>query len=207
MSSSPLEPERLPWLKWIDRLSLFLAVLGGIATVSLMLNVVADVIGRFVFGRSLPGTLDLTQFAWMPTLVSLGLGYALVKGEHIRVSLLTGPTGPLTQRIIEIVSMVFTLGTVALFAWFGAENAQRTMNVGEKAVGTDWLEVWPFRWVVVIGLLGLMLQALATLLRAITMKEFHPLDEDEVAIALEAEETVFEELADEKAVAGKVMNR
>ena len=79
-------------------------------------------LGRFFFNRPLPGTLDLTQFAWMPSAVSLGLGYALLRGEHIRVNLLTAPTGPRTQRIIEIVSMVFTLGTVAMMIWFGSRE-------------------------------------------------------------------------------------
>lgn len=185
--------ERLPWLKWIDRLSLLLAVLGGIATVGLMVNVVVDVIGRFFFNRPFPGTLDLTQFAWMPILVSLGLGYALLRGEHIRVNLLTAPTRSRTQRIIEVVGMLFTLGTTAMFILYGAEKAEEAMSFGEKAVGTPWLQIWPYRWVIVVGMAGLFLQALAQMLRAITAKDFRPTDDDETAV-LEAEETVFDEL-------------
>ena len=187
-------PERSHWLKWIDRFNTLLAVVGGVATVGLMLNIVADVIGRYFFNRPLPGTLDLTQFAWMPMLVSLGLGYALLRGEHIRVNLLTAPTGPRTQRIIEIVGMVFTLGTVAMLIWFGTEKAVDAMGFSEKAVGTPWLAIWPFRWVITVGLVGLLLQAFAQLLRAITVPEFRPADEDEVVAAIEVEETVFDEL-------------
>ncbi|WP_166875331.1 TRAP transporter small permease subunit [Salinibacterium sp. ZJ450] len=194
-------------MKWIDRFNTLLAVLGGIATVGLMINIVLDVLGRFFFNRPLPGTLDLTQFAWMPSLVSLGLGYALLRGEHIRVNLLTAPTGERTQRIIEIVSMVFTLGTVALFIWFGSEKAVEAMNFGEKAVGTPWLEIWPYRWIIVVGMLGLLLQAIAVLLRAITVEKFIPVDEDEAAAAIEAEVTVFDGLKDEAIATGKVENR
>ncbi|MDR5701579.1 TRAP transporter small permease subunit [Agromyces aerolatus] len=206
--------ERMPWLKWIDRLSLLLAVLGGIATVGLMLNVVFDVLGRFFFNRPLPGTLDLTQFAWMPTLVSLGLGYALLRGEHLRVNLLTAPTRPRTQRIIEIVGMVFTLGTTAMFILFGTEKAVEAMNFGEKAVGTPWLEIWPYRFVIVVGMVGLFLQAFAQLLRAITVPEFRANDEDEALDAIHAEETVFDDLEPEigaaktqSTTAGKVETR
>jgi TRAP-type mannitol/chloroaromatic compound transport system permease small subunit len=195
--------DRVPWLKWIDRFSILLAVLGGVATVGLMLNVVVDVIGRFFFNQPLPGTLDLTQFTWMPSLVSLGLGYALLRGEHIRVSLLTGPTGSRTQRIIEIVGMVFTLGTTALLILFGTEKAAEAMDFGEKAVGTPWLEIWPYRWVIVVGMVGLVLQALAALLRAITISEFKPVDDDEAVVVLEVEKTVFEELEPEPATAGR----
>jgi TRAP-type mannitol/chloroaromatic compound transport system permease small subunit len=186
--------ERLGWLKWIDRFSTLLAVAGGIATMGLMLNVVVDVIGRAVFNRPLPGTLDVTQFAWMPVLVSLGLGYALLRGEHIRVNLLTAPTGPRAQRVIEIAGMVFTLATTAVLIWFGAQKASEAAAFQESAVGTPWLAIWPFRWVIVVGLAGLFLQALALFIRAIVVEEFVPSDADEVTAILEVEENVFEVL-------------
>lgn len=187
-------PDRVGWLKWIDRFSALLAVLGSLATVALMVTIVIDVLGRYFFSRPLPGTLDITQFAWMPALVSLGLGFALLRGEHIRVNLLTAPTGPRTQRIIEIVGMTFTLGTTMLFIWFGIDKAVETMSFQEKAVGAQWLAIWPFRWVVVVGLIGLLAQAFAQLLRASLAIEFKPSDADEVLAALEAEETVFDAL-------------
>jgi TRAP-type mannitol/chloroaromatic compound transport system permease small subunit len=189
--------DRLPWLRWIDRFSVLLAILGGVATIGLMLNVVVDVAGRSWFNRPLPGTLDLTQYAWMPTLVSLALGFALLRAEHIRVNLLTAPTGERTQRIIEVVGMLFVVVMTAMFIWFGMDKANDAMSYGEKAVGTPWLDIWPYRWVVVLGLAGLLLQALAQLLRAITVEKFIVTDDDEAAVALAAEETVFEELEHE----------
>lgn len=202
MSSEDDGTDRLRWLQWIDRFNLALAVLGGLATVALMINVVIDVAGRYFFNRPFEGTLDLTQFVWMPSLVALGLGYALLRGEHIRVNLLTAPTGSRVQRIIEVVGMVFTIGTMVLFVWFGIEKAEEAMAFDEKAVGTQWLEIWPFRWVIVVGMSGLLLQACAQLLRAVTVKEFRPSDEDEAAV-LEHEETVFEELQHEPDTVGR----
>jgi TRAP-type mannitol/chloroaromatic compound transport system permease small subunit len=204
MLNAENQTDRVPWLRWIDRLSILLAILGGVATLGLMTNVVIDVLGRYFFNRPLPGTLDLTQFAWMPTLVSLGLGYALLRGEHIRVNLLTAPTRPRTQRIIEIVGMVFTFVTAALFIWFCVRKANEAMDFGEKAVGAHWLAIWPFRWVIVVGMIGLMLQAFAQMLRAITVAEFKSSDADEAAAALEVEETVFDELEHELADPGSV---
>jgi TRAP-type mannitol/chloroaromatic compound transport system permease small subunit len=90
-----------------------------------------------------------------------------------------------------------------MFIYFGAEKAVDAMEFGEKAVGTPWLEIWPYRFVIVVGMVGLLLQALAQLLRAITVKEFKPTDEDETAIAIEAEETVFEELELDPALDGR----
>ncbi|WP_404434334.1 TRAP transporter small permease subunit [Microbacterium lacus] len=189
--------ERLPWLKWIDRFSTALAVLAGVATVGLMINIVLDVVGRYFYNRPLPGTLDLSQYAWMPSLVSLALGYALLRGEHIRVNLLTAPTGPRTQRIIEIVGMTFTLATAVLFLWFSIEKAAQAMDFGESAVGAPWLAIWLFRWVVAVGLVGLLLQSAAQLMRAVTVEHFISSDADEVAAILEDGEDVLVELEHE----------
>jgi TRAP-type mannitol/chloroaromatic compound transport system permease small subunit len=193
--------ERLPWLKWVDRFSILLAALGGLCTAALMINIVIDVVSRNLFDRPFEGALDLTQFVWMPCLVALGLGYALLRSEHIRVNLLTAPTAARVQRVIEVVGMIFTMGVVAMFIWFGVEKAAAAMELSEKAVGTRWLAIWPFRWVVALGLLGLLLQACAQLLRAVTDKNFKPADEDEAAV-LEAEEPLVDDLELEPVTVG-----
>jgi TRAP-type mannitol/chloroaromatic compound transport system permease small subunit len=172
-------------LVWIDRLNAGLATVGGMATIALMLHVTADVAARFLGGAPLPGTLDATQYGWMPMVVALGLGYALLRGEHIRVNLLTAPTGERTQRVIEIVGMTFTLATTGLFLWFGAVRAMENTRIGTHSPGAAWLPTWPFQWVVIIGLAGLLLQACAQLYRAFTVAEFVPDDEDEAVVALE----------------------
>jgi TRAP-type C4-dicarboxylate transport system permease small subunit len=189
--------DRFRWLGWIDRINAVLAILGGVAALALMVNVVLDVLGRILFHHPIPPTLDLTQFAWMPTTIALGLGYALHRGEHIRVNLLTSPTGPRTQRVIEVVSMAFTLATVAPLAWYTATRAQASMELGEAAVGTQWMLLWPFRWIVVIGLLGLFLQTLAQLVRACTVTHFDPGDDDVDAL-LEQEQSLTIGLASDQ---------
>jgi TRAP-type mannitol/chloroaromatic compound transport system, small permease component len=185
--------DRFRWTEWIDRLNAVLAFVGGIAALGLMVNVVLDVLGRTLLHHPIPPTLDLTQFTWMPVLVSLGLGYTLQRGEHIRVNLLTSPTGSRTQRLIEIVSMAVTLATVAPLAWYTAARAQTSIKSGEAAVSTEWLLLWPFRWIVVIGLIGLFLQAIAQLVRAWTVPEFVA-DDDDVDAMIAQEESLAHEL-------------
>lgn len=170
-SRSAKEPR---WLKVADLFSLSLALLGGVAAAVLAINVILDVVGRSFFAKPLPGTLDLTTYAWMPTLVSLGLGYALLRGEHIRVSLLTAAASPRVQRAIEIVGMAFITAVAVALAYYGAQKAINAGSYGESAVGTPWLTIWPFRWVVVVGLAGLALQGLAQFVRVVRMKDFNP---------------------------------
>lgn len=159
---------RTPGLvRWIDRISTVLAIAAGVAAMAMMINIVADVISRTA-ARPLPGTLDITQFAWMPIVVSLGMGYALLQGQHIRIGLLADLTSRRTQQIIEVVAMVASLVALSALSWFGAERAFRALEVGEFSSATPWLPIGVFRWVMVAGLIGLALQAIAQLLRAIT---------------------------------------
>lgn len=194
MSSDP-NSARHGWLRWIDRFSAALAIIGGVAALALMINVIVDVIGRSLFNRPLPPTLELTQFAWMPILISLGLGYALQRGEHIRVTLLTSPTTPRTQRVIEIISLAFTLATVGVLTYFTVLRAERATAIGEVAVGTPWIPVWLIRWIVVVGLIGFLLQTVAELCRAWMASEFE--EEDEVTVALAQEESLAHEMLDD----------
>jgi TRAP-type C4-dicarboxylate transport system permease small subunit len=188
------------WLKLIDRLSLASAAVGAILLGAMMCTVVVDVIRRNVFDRSVPGALELIQFAFMPTLISLGLGYALLRNEHIRVTLLTAPTGPKTQRVIEVLGMVLTIGTMGVLAWLGAERAQAAQQVDEHAVGVEWLAIWPYRWVAVVGVVVLGLQAIAQLVRAFVAPELIPTDDDEIA-ALVDEEPLLADVDDQIPVA------
>lgn len=164
-------------LGWITRFNTLLGLLGGLVVLLMMGHIVVDVIARAFFNAFLPDTLAIVQYVWMPSLVALGLGYALVRGEHLRVDLLTSPTGPRLQRIIEIVGMVSILVMAGALVWFGVESAQIAQQRGERAVGAHWVPIWPYRWVVLIGLASLALQAVAQLVHAIAAKNFVPTDE------------------------------
>ena len=161
------EPRREPgWFKMIDRVSLVFALAGGAACALMAFNIILDVIGRSFFNQPLPGTLDMTQFVWMPTLVALGFGFALLRGEHIRVSLLTGGASPRVKRVIELISMVAIFVVSLVLAYYTVDKAVDAMGFDERAVGTSWVLIWPFRWVVVAGLLALALQSVVEFFRA-----------------------------------------
>lgn len=200
-------PRWLKALKVADLLSIASAVVGGVVLLAMMCTVIADVTRRTLANNPVDGTLDLTQFAYMPTVISLGLGYALLRNEHIRVNLLTGPAGPRTQRVLEVVAMAFTLGTVAVLMQYGAQKAQMAQQFDESSVGVDWLSIWPYRWVVVVGMAVLAFQAIARLLRAVASPEFIPFDDADVAASIEDEEPLLDDIDGKIAVSQEVQLR
>lgn len=178
-----------PWLRAIDRTSAVLATIGGVAVVLLALTIAADVAGRYLFGTPFGPGLDLVSMVWMPTVIGLGLAYALRQDEHIRVSLLTASASPRVQRMLEVASMLATVLVAIALAYFSAVRALRAMNTNEMAITTHWLALAPWMWVVAIGFVALALQGVAQLVRAVITPDFHIVDETE-AVILEARQAV-----------------
>lgn len=155
------------WYRVIDGMNRAFAIIGGLACFLLAMNVVADVLGRFLFNAPITATLDITTYAWMPTLIGLGFGYALLRNEHIRVTLITGSTSAGLQRVVEMISMAAVAMLALALAYYGAEMAVMAMAYQESADTTQWLAIWPFRWVLIVGLVGLAAQAIVEFLRAL----------------------------------------
>ena len=154
------------WLRIVDRISIALAVAGGIGAVLLVANIVANVVSRTATGVPLAGTLDISTYIWMPAVTVLAMGYALQRGEHIRVSLITGPASPPTQRIVEVASLALTILILAALTYYTFLGALKAQGIGESATGTPWLDIWPMRFVITVGLVGFLLQTAAEIQRA-----------------------------------------
>ncbi|MFI5621870.1 TRAP transporter small permease subunit [Nocardioides sp. NPDC051685] len=130
------------------------------------LHIVVDAVARSVFRDPLPGTLEITQYLWMPAMISLSLGYAMYRGEHIRVDLLTSGAGTRTRRVVEIGGAFLSLAVLVVVAWAGVDRARASVGTFEHSAGSDWVPIWPGRALVAIGLVVLVLQVLAQLMRA-----------------------------------------
>jgi TRAP-type C4-dicarboxylate transport system permease small subunit len=153
-------------VNWIDGITKVAAAISAVLVGVMVIQIVVDAIVRSMFHSPLPGTLEIMQYAWMPAAIALGLGYALYRGEHIRVDLLTSGAGERTRQVLEMVAMAVTLIAVVLVAWAGFESAMDSMAKNEASQGYRWIIIWPGRLAVAVGLLALALQTLAQLVRA-----------------------------------------
>lgn len=158
------------WLRVVDGISLWVAVLGGIGGALLVLHIVFNVISRSFAGTPLPGTLDISTYIWMPIITVLAMGYALRCGEHIRVSLITGPASPRTRHIVEVASLALTVVILAALLYYTFLGAMDGARIGETATGTPWLITWPMRFVITVGIACFLLQAIAEVYRAFVRK-------------------------------------
>lgn len=127
------------------------AVLAGLAAVAMMLHVTVDVTGR-LFHHPLKGTIEVVSFYDMVALSFLPLGYITRERGHIIVELFTGwmKTGP--RRWLDAAAGLLALVYCSVFAWKAVEIALKKTSIHEaRETGAGFLQIWPSRYVVVVG--------------------------------------------------------
>lgn len=143
-----------PALRWLETAAC-------LALAAMMLLTVADVAGRHVLGRPLPGAVELVQYA-MVIVVFAGLPVVTRDGRHISLGVLAGWLSPSWQhaqrRVVSLVCAVI----LSAQAWIVFEIAQ-VMRAQQDVIGFLNLPVHPAAYA--ISLLSL-LAAVAVLLHS-----------------------------------------
>ena len=143
------------------------AVLCHVGWIALVLVILSSVVMRYIIGNSLV-SLEELQWHIFGIAFMLGLSYALVADEHVRVDIVADRWSPKTRAIIEIICMV---GLVMPFALVIAYDS---ISFVQFAIKTNEISQSPggltHRWIPKSFLpISLVLLALAALTRAYKM--------------------------------------
>jgi TRAP-type C4-dicarboxylate transport system permease small subunit len=139
-----------------------LRVFGAIsaaATFFMMLLVVVNIFGRYLFNAPLDGTLEFTE-SLLVLVIFLSLALTQYDGGHIRVTLLTRR---LPKRYARALTVFCMLAGAVFFAWcaYAAWNfAYQSWTFLEQEWGTVVFPLWPVKFVVFIGIAMLAIQFL-----------------------------------------------
>jgi TRAP-type C4-dicarboxylate transport system permease small subunit len=158
-------------LSWCNR-ALGWVVLGanGLSAVFvlvLMVLVMADIIGRYLFNRPVPMTYEVGSFM-MVFIVFLGLAYTQRVGAHIRVEFLTLHLSPRTRALLDIIASVLGLGLYAVITYEGFLWSWASWEVGDYVAGLVNIPRYPSQFVVPFGAAILCLQFLADIVRRLS---------------------------------------
>ena len=136
----------------LSRLTDYAAVIGGLAMVVMMLQVTADVLGKYLFNQPVPATLETVSSYYMVALVFLPLGFVTKHHEHIVVELFTQGLSPRSLSLISGLSNILAALYVYTLAWRGLDEALYMTDIQESWETEIWdMQVWPARWFVPIG--------------------------------------------------------
>lgn len=153
----------------LDRFSKYLgnalAVTACAAIFLMMMHIVADIAGKFLFNRPVESTLEIVEVYYMVIVVFLPFAYVTRSEGQIAVELFTRGLSGRRFAMLECAVGAVTLVAMAVLTWKTGEDAVARTVLGElRESGADAIVVWPGRWALPFGC-GVM--ALAVLMRLI----------------------------------------
>lgn len=117
------------------------------------------------------GSTMLQELEWHlhTVLFALCLGYAYLRGAHVRIDLVRERMGARTRLWVELAGIVlFLLPFCAVVLWFGAGFVARSFADGETSASAAGLgHRWAIKGVLVAGFALLALSGAAMLLRTV----------------------------------------
>ena len=132
--------------KGIRKVNRFIAGVGALFLIPLMIITAGDVVSRDVFNHPIPGTVELSQYM-LAVFILLGLAYAQQIKAHVAVSLITSRLPRYAQLVLSIIATLLSLSISGILVWQGW-----VIGIAEKTV-SDMLRVpqYPFRLIVAVA--------------------------------------------------------
>jgi TRAP-type C4-dicarboxylate transport system permease small subunit len=148
---------------FVERTIRFVATIGMVFVLPLMLITTADVVGRGFFNKPLAGTFELSEYM-LAVIILLGAAYTQQVKGHVAVDFLTSKFSNKTQALCQTLVLFLSLFIVTILVWQGF-----MLGIEEKGV-TDQLRVprAPFKMLVGIGGCLLWLQLFFDFIDSIT---------------------------------------
>ena len=166
------EPSRalLTTIRIIDTFTDLTGSLFAWLSVPLVAAVAYEVFARYLFNAPTIWSFDLTYMLYGAVFM-LGAAYALHKGAHIRTDFFWDTFSPRTKGLIDSIAYIVfffpSFVVLMLISWHEAEYA---FQINETSDQTPWRPIlWPFKGVVPLACLLLLIQGFSELLKSLYM--------------------------------------
>ena len=151
----------------VDALSTWLGKIAAWTVVLLTALISWEVFSRYALNRPHAWVLD-AQIMLYGTLFMLAGAYTLSKNGHVRGDVLYGFFRPRTQAAIDLVLyIVFFLPGIVALTWAGWTYAQESLAIREQTFSADPLPLYPFKFVIPLAGLALVLQGAVEIVRCL----------------------------------------
>lgn len=165
-----LSPLLLTIIRTIDRFTDRTGTLVSWLSVPLVAAVAYEVIARYMFNAPTIWAFDTTYMLY-GTLFMLGAAYALHKGAHIRTDFFWEQFSTRRKGVIDSISYIlFFFPGFAVLLVLSFHEALYSWNIGETSDQSAWRPIlWPFKAVVPLACLLLLIQGFSELLKSLYM--------------------------------------
>lgn len=122
----------------------FLALLGSLGVVALMLHVCADVLLRALVGTPIPATVEIASRYYMVLISFLPLAWVEQRDGMVSIGVLDSVLSPSWLRWSDVVVALVVAVAYALLAWITLKTALKSYTVGTFVIVlNEPLIVWP----------------------------------------------------------------
>jgi TRAP-type mannitol/chloroaromatic compound transport system permease small subunit len=151
----------------IDKLSNLFGRLFSWLIVALTLLISWEVYSRYILNRPHAWALDV-QIMMYGTLFMMAGAYTLAQNNHVRGDVLYGFFRPRTQAWVDfILYIVFFLPGIVALTYAGWEFANDALAIREQTFSADALPIYPFKFVIPVAGLLLLLQGIVEIIRCV----------------------------------------
>ena len=135
--------------------------------VPLLFIVLYEVLMRYAFNAPTVWGFEATAFAYGMHYM-LGLSFMENAQGHVRVDIVTGRLPKRVQAVVMIVGyLIIFLPVYGLMTW-GAIKFAQTATITNELNSTSWAPpIWPYKIVMAVSFLFLVLQGLSTMLKQV----------------------------------------
>lgn len=131
-----------------------------------------EVTARFVFNAPTIWAGDVTTLVYGVLVALLG-GYALLYDGHVRVDILFERLSPRGKAMADLITAPFAFVFVASFLWFATEIAIDATASREVLNTVFAPPTFPLRLILALGVLLLLLQMIAKVIRNVQIVREH----------------------------------
>lgn len=134
-------------------------------------NTVANVIGRFLLGKSIFFTEEVNSILII-LITFAGISYAARQGRHIRMSAIYDALPPATRKLLMVVICAITAFAMFALCYFAVSYIMQVAKSGRVLPALQIPVYWTFLWVPV-GFFFTGLQYTLTAIRNLTEKDIY----------------------------------
>jgi TRAP-type C4-dicarboxylate transport system permease small subunit len=139
------------------------AAVGATALAAMIVLITAQVVSRRLM--AIPMVVADELAGWLLVVVTFSaLGYALHRGDHIRVTLITDRLPARTRRVLRKARGVIGIPVVLILLWRTSVLAFDSYQSGTFSVSATHFILWPVQVFMPLGFLILLIQMVADLL-------------------------------------------
>jgi TRAP-type mannitol/chloroaromatic compound transport system permease small subunit len=110
--------------------------------------------------------LEMAQFM-MVAYFLLGGPYSMQLGDHVRMDLLYGAWSDRTKTMVDAFTVVFLIVYLGILLYGGISASSYALEYGERSYSAWRPYMWPIKLIATFGILLMLLQAIAEMIRDI----------------------------------------